>query len=541
LLSLTQTVLQVYKKIGLFILSACLVVHSFPQAVYQHVSNKQVYEFLDELAILGIIELNTVIKPFSRNLIAEKLHEADMKRDNLNERQKADLDFYLKDYNKELLPGRDYKKRLDMFYYKDSLFTISVNPILGIRFWNSQNGSNYHRWNGGEVFAYAGNHLGFYASLRDNHEDVILSDPVYLDRRAGAKYKSGQDYSEMRGGVTWSWKWGTIGLVKDHFEWGNYTSYPNIFSAKPPSMAHIKINMKPVKWFEFNYIHAWLVSEVVDSSRSYYFTNSYGTNYREIFYQKYLSANMFTFIPFKGLYVSVGNSIIYSDNGLQPAYMIPVFFYKSVDHTLGGANTNYAGQNSQLFFDISVKMINHLHFWFTALYDDLAVSRFFKDDEWNFYSIKGGIQVSNPVPNLFFSAEFLRTNPLVFKHNMPTTTFESNLYNLGHYLQDNSLNYYFDIAWKPVRGMKLMLYYNFARHGPDHNSLGTKRTGIPFMETVEWEQQQFGFRADYQPLNDLFVFFEAVSSHTTGDQEKYTTPVFRGDITVISLGANIGF
>lgn len=530
-----------FKKLGLLIFSACLSAYSFPQAVYQHVSNKPVYEFLDELSVAGIIELNTVIRPFTRSLIAEKLHEAGLKREYLNERQKADLDFYQKDYNKELLPGKDYKKRIDLFYHKDSLFTISVNPVFGIRFWNSKNGSNYHRWNGGEVFAYVGGSFGFYASLRDNHEDVILSDPAYLDRRAGAKYKSSQDYSEMRGGVTWSWNWGTIGLVKDHFEWGNHCSYPNIFSAKAPSTAHIKINMKPAKWFEFNYIHAWLVSEVVDSSRSYYFTNSYGTGYREIYYQKYLSANMFTFIPVKGLYLSAGNSIIYSDNGIQPAYMIPVFFYKSVDHTLGGANSNYAGHNSQMFFDISIKMIDHLHLFFTAFIDDLAVSRFFKKDEWNLYSIKGGIQVSNPVPNLFISAEILRSNPLVYKHNMPTTTFESNHYNLGHYLQDNSLDYYFDVSYKPLRGLKLKLHYSFARHGPDHTSLGTTRSKAPFMETVEWEQQQFGFRADYQPFNDVFVFLEAVKSLTTGDQEKYTAPVFHGDITVISLGANIGF
>ena len=530
-----------YKKIGLLILSACLFVHSYSQAVYQHVSNKSVYEFLEELSISGIIELNTAIKPYTRRLIADKLLEADLKKDNLNERQKKDLDFYLRDFNKELLPGKDFKKRLDLFYYKDSLFTLSVNPILGIRYWNSSNGSNYHRWNGAEAFAYVGSNFGFYASLRDNHEDKILSSPGYLDMRSGAKYKSGQDYSEMRGGVTWSWKWGTIGLVKDHFEWGNYSNYPNIFSAKPPSITHIKLNLKPVKWFEFNYIHGWLVSEVVDSSRSYYFTNSYGTNYRQVFHQKYLSANILTFIPLKGLYTSIGNSIIYSDNGIQPAYMIPLLFYKSVDHTLGGANTNYAGQNSHLFFDISLKMIDHLHLFFTAFYDDLAISRFFKKDEWNFYSVKGGVKISNPVPNLFFSAEFLRTNPLVYKHNMPTTTFESNLYNLGHYLQDNSRNYYFDLAYMPLRGLKLKLYYNLAQHGPDHNSLGTKRTGIPFMETVEWEQKQFGFRADYQPFNDVFVFLEVIKSQTTGDQEKYTAPVFRDNITILSFGTNVGF
>jgi hypothetical protein len=186
-------------------------------------------------------------------------------------------------------------------------------------------------------------------------------------------------------------------------------------------------------------------------------------------------------------------------------------------------------------------MINHLHLYFTAYYDDLAVSRFFKNDAWNFYSVKGGIKITNPVPNLLFSAEFMRTNPLVYKHMIPTTTFESNLYNLGHYLQDNSKNYYFDLVYKPLRGLKLKLYYNFAQHGPDHSSLGTFRVGIPFMERVEWEQRQFGLRADYQPFNDVYLFLEVVSSQTKGDQEKYTAPVFRDNITILSFGTNIGF
>lgn len=530
-----------YKKLFFIVTALFLTPQLFTQVVYYDILNHPVYEFLDELADQRIIELNTVIKPFSRKLIAEKLHEADLKGESLNKRQQKDLNFFLQDFNKELLPDKNYRKRHDLFYHKDSLFTLSVNPILGIQFWNGKNGSAYHRWNGGKFFAYAGDHFGIYASLRDNHEDRKLSSPHYLDLRPGAKYKSGQDYSEMRGGITWSWKWGTIGLIKDYFEWGNFVLYPNIFSAKPPSITHIKLNLKPVKWFEFNYIHGWLVSEVIDSSRSYYFTNSYGTNYREVYRQKYLAANMFTFIPLKGLFISAGNSIIYSDNGIQPAYLIPVFFYKSVDHTMGGSNSNYAGQNSQLFFDLSFRMINHLHLFFTAFYDDLSVARFFKKDEWNFYSIKGGIQLSNLIPNFLLSAELLRTNPLVYKHIIPTTTFESNLYNLGHYLQDNSRNLYIELVYKPVRGLRLAMSYNLAQHGPDYESLGTKRVGLPFMETVEWEQQQLGFRLDYELLNDLFLFFETVHSNTSGEQDKYTAPLFRNNIVYISFGTNFGF
>ena len=46
------------------------------QEVYQHVTTTNIYDYLDELANNKIIEINSVIKPYSRNYIAGKLREA---------------------------------------------------------------------------------------------------------------------------------------------------------------------------------------------------------------------------------------------------------------------------------------------------------------------------------------------------------------------------------------------------------------------------------------------------------------------------------
>ena len=74
-----------------------LSLNVFSQAVYQHIDNTDIYEFLDELANDGIIQLNTTIKPYTRALISQKLNEA-AKSTTLNERQKKEIAFYLKDY-----------------------------------------------------------------------------------------------------------------------------------------------------------------------------------------------------------------------------------------------------------------------------------------------------------------------------------------------------------------------------------------------------------------------------------------------------------
>ncbi|MBN1416736.1 MAG: hypothetical protein JW973_16680 [Bacteroidales bacterium] len=513
------------------------------QAIYQHVSSKEIYSFLDEMAAERIIELNSAVKPYTREFIALQLALIMQQSDKLNKRQLKELQFYLKDYNKERMPDKKFRKRFDIFYYKDSLFTFSLNPILGLQYWYNDNGSNFHRWNGGEVFASVGKHLGVYASLRDNHERDMLSGPDYLTTRAAARYKSGQDFSEMRGGITLAWKWGTFGLVKDHYEWGNFYRYPNVFSSKPPSITHLKLNIKPVRWFEFNYMHGWLASGVVDSLRTYPYTTSYGNSTRTVYRSKYLAANLFTFKPLKNLFFSIGNSIVYSDDNPNPAYLIPVMLYKSIDHSSNQYLSDEGGQNSQFYIDISSRQINHLHLYATLFFDDISTERLFENGHPDYYSFKAGFRMSNLVSNLFLTAEYTQTYPLVYKHTIPTTTFESNFYNMGHYLQDNSRGIYADLIYRPIRGLSLTVWYDFAQVGPDHEELGTNRIDVVnmYLDTVKWQSSTIGFSARYQIINDVFAFCEIEHATITGEIEKYTPPYFRNSPVTLSVGVNYGF
>ena len=184
-----------------FLLTTCF---THAQTVYHHISNTGVYEFLEEMADIQIISVNSAIKPWSRELIAEKLSEVLDREDLLNSRQRKELDFYLRDFNKELLRKKYKPGRPDLFYYSDSLFLFSASPVLGVRYFINEDGSAWHRWNGGEAFAYLGKHFGLYASLRDNYESVRFSRKEFLNQRIGGAYKSsydGGEYSDMRGGL----------------------------------------------------------------------------------------------------------------------------------------------------------------------------------------------------------------------------------------------------------------------------------------------------------------------------------------------------
>jgi len=515
------------------------------QQVYQHVSNYGIYQFLDELANAGIIEINSSVKPYSRILIANKLREAQNQLDKLNKRQKHELAFYLRDYNKELLAGQDFKKRIDLLYYNDSLFTLSVNPILGVRYFHNQHGSMYHRWNGAEAFAYVGSHVGIYASLRDNHESRIIASPDFLTRETGGAYKyprgGGVDFSEMRGGITFSWKWGNVGLVKDHNVWGDYYADPSILSARAPSYAQIKLNLQPVDWFEFNYFHGWLVSGVIDSTRSYQYTNGYASDIRLVFANKYLAANMFSFKPFNRTLFSVGNAVIYSGPNVNPVYLIPFLYFGADKQNKNNANNEDFVRNSWLFFNVSIRNIKNIHLYASLFADEIKLSRFFKKAEHNPIGYKYGIQFSNVMPNTFLTLEFTRYNPFVYQSKTPVTTYQTNAYLLGDYLGDNSQEFYVSLGFRFFRASEIKLAYRHAKHGPLYNETGTIESDMPFMENVAWENNELTLSANWQIINDAYLYLSYMIRNSSGDEKKYTAPYYYGKTNTVEVGLNYGF
>jgi hypothetical protein len=527
------------KLVYLFCLFGIIILNTnlYSQEIPQSVNNTGIYEFLDELANNHIIEINSAVKPYSRLFISQRLKEAEEKKIQLNPRQQKELDFYLMDFGKELNEGKDWKRRRDLFYYKDELFSLTVNPILGVELFSNSSGKATYWRNGAEARGYI-QKWGFYASLRDNHEKPLLGKAEYLTKREGGHLKGRTDWSEMQGGITYSWKWGSAGLVKDRLQWGNNYNGANIFGGNNPTFVQLKLHISPVKWFDFNYFHGWLNSMVVDSANSYWVTNSYGNDYREVYHKKFIAANIFTFIPFKNLNVSAGNSIVYSDETIHPAYLMPLFFYKSVDHSLTSGINN---MNSQMFFDISSRQIKNIHLYATIFIDELSVSRFTKKDEWNFLSYKAGFRLSNfPVSNISFTSEFTYTYPLTFQHNVPTLTFETASYNLGYYLRDNSREWYLAFDYRPLRTLNINLFFTNAIRGPDYTEQGVPRVGNPPLSSVEWQNTSFGLKASYQVVNDFYMWFSFTNSDVSGDV-RWSPDYFYGKKNTVNFGLSFSF
>jgi hypothetical protein len=508
----------------------------FGQTVYSPVSDYGIITFLDELASEGIITVNDAVKPYSRQQIAGYLIDAHLYTGSLTQRQQKELSFYTRDYRLEVravakekgleTPENLFREppasRFSLLInpmagvWHDSLFTLTVRPILGFSSGHNQAGNCITWRNGGEVFGTVGK-FGFYAALRDNHQDPFLSDTIYLTQQPGGHIKNHTDWSEMTGGITYTWKWGNIGLLKDSPVWGTSYAGSNIFSGRSPSFMQLRLNVKPVNWLEMTWFFGWLNSMVVDSTRSYWVNNAYGDVYRKVYHKKFISASMFTLTPVKGISVSAGNSVIWSDERLTADFFMPLFFYKSVDH---GANSGIDNSNSQMFIDLSVRAIKHLHLYGTLFIDEMATSRF-KNSDYNFFSWKGGMRAGNisPLRNIWFTAECTFTYPLTYQHYVPVLTFENQGYNLGHYLRDNSREWYFAFDYHPIRAMDVRVFHRRAERGTDYQSVGGIRTGLPYINPVVWKNISSGIEASWQITGGVYVTASYIDSDVTGVQE----------------------
>lgn len=554
------------------------------QDIPQHISYYKIYDFVDELANAGLYELNSAVKPYSRRYILEKLLEAQAQPEKLTRRQKSDLSFYLNDLaleNKQLPKANWHLWKNDKskaallhpgIHYRDSIFTARITPALGMNVLNNSAGTIIQRWIGAEFQASIGKHVSVYGSLRDlSNNGEKLSGYNYLNDQPGYQYKEasyGGDYSDSRGGIKVSNSWGSLGFVKDNVVWGDNYHGANILSGRAPSYPMITLHLQPAKWFEMNYLHAWLVSNQVDSSY-YYLENDTRVWYRPA--NKFMAANMFTFTPVRNLKISVGNSIIYAEKTIQGGYLIPIAFYKSIDHTLTkGLGTE--NQNSQMFLNVSSRNLKHTHLYGSVFIDEFDFSRLKPSNkEANPISVKGGAFLSNfPLKNLSAVVEFTRSNILNYKHSIPVLTYASNGYNLGHYLGDNAQEIYAALQYKPLRGLDFKVFYMNAQHGNEYNYIrrGTSNgltgnvLGIisqPSLGEIIWKNQTIGFHANYEVINNGYVFFKAEKNNieaavptaavTFGEKRmtavqtlnNFTPTFFQGDKLTLSAGFSFGF
>ncbi len=516
------------------------------QRIPQAIEYTEIYDFLEELTTDGVISSNAAVKPYTRDAIGRMLAEAQRKDSLLNKRQKDDLQFYMQDYALELdtlpvyhsyghrhvtqwITGVSNLSLADPSLHiltKDKIFKMRVRPILGMDLSYNKHGLLTHRWYGAEIQMDIAHHLSIWGSIRDNSwsgqgiEGSRVTKPQYLNNIPGVQYKEanyGGDFSDSRGGISLYMWWGSIGVQRERIQWGDAQHASNILSAHNPAVPMVSLQLTPCKWFQFDYFHAWLPSNVIDSS--YYYTERYKEgetkrNYRPA--NKFMAANMFTFMPIKYIQFSFGNSIVYAERNVQAAYFIPIAFFKSLDHLLT-KGVNSENQNSQVFATITVRPTDHLRLYGSFFLDEFKFARLKPSNpEHNPVSYLVGFNWSGwPVKGLALRGEFMRSYIACYTHSIKVLDYTSNSYNMGHYMGDNAQSIFVQLSYRPTRSLRLTLDYTQDTKYRAYDYVrayiaGQRSTTTPiiaqkpFSEKV-WRNDIVSFRAVYEVFNNCYA------------------------------------
>jgi len=557
--------MRYFRYIAILVLCSLFLVPASAQRIPEAIEYTEIYDFLEELTTDGIIRSNVAVKPYTRDYIARLLVEAQSKDSLLNKRQRDDLQFYMQDYALEMdtLPvyysyGHRHVTQwitkvsnLNLadpslhILTKDKIFKMRVRPILGMDLSYNQKGLLMHRWYGAEIQMDVAHHVSIWGSIRDNSwsgqgvqgskihygwtrvGDKMLGTPA-LNNIPGVQYKEanyGGDYSDARGGLSLYMWWGSIGIQRERITWGDAQHCSNILSAHNPAVPMVTLQLTPCKWFQFDYFHAWLPSNTLDSTYYYVEKAKEGVTERE--YRpanKFMAANMFTFMPCKYIQFGFGNSIVYAERNVQAAYFIPIAFYKSLDHLLtkGLGSEN---QNSQVFATITVRPTDHLRLYGSFFLDEFKFARLKPSNpEHNPISYLVGFNWSGwPVKGLALRGEFMRSYIACYTHSIKVLDFTSNSFNMGHYMGDNAQSIFVQLSYRPTRSLRLMLDYTgdtkyraydyfrayIAGHRETDNPIIAQK---PFSEKI-WQSHVIGLHAVYEVFNNCYAHIDLAYSN----------------------------
>ena len=506
------------KKILLFllILFSCQFISA--QAVWENYRN-EIYTYLSRMSQKGLIVFDDLIQPISRTKIHEALNTLNEEKDKLSSIEKNELAFYLREYAPDKITSKtdllknDEKKRWRAFSAADKDFLINVDPIIQAGVISGTNTNYFRRGIGMSAWGNIGKHIGFQFYGNDVNLNGTGADtnsfpnanPGFVKQSDSGNHKA-INYTEIRASFSYSWKNSSVSFGQDYLTWGYGENGKMVLSDKSPAYPYFRLDYQPFKWLHFNYVHAWLNSNMVDSSKTYsYYNTVYGG--KRIFYiPKFMATHSITVKPSKYLDVSLGESIIYSEQ-INAGYLIPLMFFKVYDNVSSNGNI-LAGDNGQFFFQLSSKnWIKKTHLYATMFIDEIRITQIFTDSNRNQLGFNLGASVTDAfIPYLTLTGEYTRVNPFVYSNLNPVQYYTNHSFNVGDWMGNNFDRLILSARYTPASRVKLYARYQYIRKGGAGTALQQYfLPEPPFLFDYQYATKEILLQCSYEWKHNLYI------------------------------------
>jgi hypothetical protein len=480
--------------------------------------------FLSRQAQKGNIEITDFILPMSRKEIAFNLSALKDSIHKLSSIEKQELNYYMQEYsefNTERVDStiffkKDAYKRWRTFSADEGDLKIRLEPTLGMETSQGEGKNIFAIRNGFQLWGHVNKNISFQAFFTDVTErgsridtNKQFSNETGIIRFANVKKDARLlTYSNLRASVAYEFKNGSVSLGNDQLLWGYGENGRLVLSDKAPAFPFIRFDYQPLKWLKFNYSHVWLQSAIVDSARSYPKGNTiYGSD-RELYVSKFMATHSLSFFPVKGLSLSIGESIIYSDK-MDVGYLIPVIVFKAYDQISSRYRIN-SGSNGQFFFQASSR--NHLkgmHAYTTLFIDEIRSSEMFnRSKSRNQIGFNFGASITDLIlPYLTIGTEYTRINPFVYQNLIPAQTYTNQNYLMGDWIGQNADRLTAWVKYNPMPRLSTKIRLDYIRKGED-GSLENQYYAEPqpgFLSNKVENQKQLLVEFGYEMFNNLNI------------------------------------
>jgi hypothetical protein len=530
----------------------------------------RVYPFLERLEALGVISrFIDGAKPMSRGKIAAFLKKVIAKREQLTSIDKNKLDYYLLefryeiDYNKKYKPMHkdqnlysplqswtDFKKDFFRFFErnqpeepnyaflwenKENSFHLNVSQTLTYDqhsddMYRSANWQEYKfRGTLGENFGYAA--MVQLQAVRGDKE-YRLEDPLLKGAWSEESDTKDKIYGDRAGGeIAWMSEYVGVSFAQQELEWGYGKSGNLILSNYTEHYPYLTIKAD-WGWGRFTAVHGKLLSSQLGRSENGY----------PVFAEKWLAAHRLEIAPFRWWRFSINENFIYGNRYADWAYLIPMNFYRAVQHKLRDRD------NATISLDTKFLPYKGAALYAAVFLDEFKASALGSDWYGNKHAMLLGFQQLDPfgLPNISLTVEYTAIRPWVYTHKYRINNYTSDNHSLGHWAGPNSEVIYADVKKEWSRRLITGLSFRQYKHGANYDNLniggdillghndllGDQTEPVEtsvFLDGILTTSKTYDFYARYEVFNGLFIEgMYRLTSEKSEDLEKDYSEVHFG-------------
>lgn len=465
-----------YRKAAVASLALILFGISISLAQVENVPvNNQVYEYLHRMGVKGLLPLySNAMIPLSRREVAEMIRTLSDKRSELTSAEIEYLDKFRQEFIHEIDPTAEnadvllHDGSLQSFYsdnekylyaYADSsvsFYTEFIGTLEHRRTTGDTYGDTHASFeeHGGRIRGTIKNRLGYYLQATNGtlfgDKIFALSDPRL---KSNVKFKDLNspyfDFTEayLRADLDWF----NLQFGREYSLIGNGYHDRLLLSDNAPVFDFLKLDFH-YKSLRF----VFMQGSIVDDSSIVSELN------------KYMALHRIQFSLFDIMNVGVSEMIIYGRYSPDFAYLNPINFYKSAEHSLRDRD------NAFLNFDLEVFPMRNYKFYGTWLIDDVDFKKMGTGWWGNEFGWQGGAYIADilGLSNLDAALEYTRIEPYVYSNRLAGNDYTNNSFGLGSHLEPNSDEWFFELSYRPAKQLRTWLNYAAVRHGANYEKDG---------------------------------------------------------------------